>query len=342
MRCAPWELIDNQIVEQARERAEGVRVAYVAATRARDLLIVPVVGDESGGEALERWTSPLNQALFPRRTDRRKAMMAPACPEFGGITIFNRPLDMESEDEASVQPGMHLPQRGEHTVVWWDPSALTLGVDADPGGMQPEILAAGSSESMDRYKAWSAAREEALLDGRLQKYDVFTPTDGRELPESFDCSIAVEYLPKAKDRPYGPRFGTMVHAILRDVPFDADREEVARIASLHARIAGAQEADTQAAIEAAVAVLGHWLIAAARSAQRCHRELPLTLPLGNRVLEGVIDLAYLDNGAWTIVDFKTDAAAPGRLERYKTQLRWYAYALHKITGNPVRGWLLSA
>ena len=32
-------------MEHGRDLAEGVRVAYVAATRARDLLVVPAVGD---------------------------------------------------------------------------------------------------------------------------------------------------------------------------------------------------------------------------------------------------------------------------------------------------------
>ena len=46
----------------ARDEAEGVRVAYVAATRARDLLVVPAVGDVAwdGG-----WTGPLNGAIYP-------------------------------------------------------------------------------------------------------------------------------------------------------------------------------------------------------------------------------------------------------------------------------------
>ncbi|HLY15679.1 MAG TPA: UvrD-helicase domain-containing protein, partial [Bryobacteraceae bacterium] len=43
---APWDLLENEQHEHARELAEGVRVAYVAATRARDLLVVPAVGDE--------------------------------------------------------------------------------------------------------------------------------------------------------------------------------------------------------------------------------------------------------------------------------------------------------
>ena len=43
---SPWELLDHEAEELARDRAEGVRVAYVAATRARDLLVVPAVGDD--------------------------------------------------------------------------------------------------------------------------------------------------------------------------------------------------------------------------------------------------------------------------------------------------------
>ena len=42
---APAELREHAPVEVARDEAEGVRVAYVAATRARDLLVVCAVGD---------------------------------------------------------------------------------------------------------------------------------------------------------------------------------------------------------------------------------------------------------------------------------------------------------
>ena len=39
--AAPWELLEHEEHERTRELAEGVRVAYVAATRARDLLVIP-------------------------------------------------------------------------------------------------------------------------------------------------------------------------------------------------------------------------------------------------------------------------------------------------------------
>ena len=63
-RWTPIELATHEALEVARDEAEGVRVAYVAATRARDLLVVPAVGDAAwdGG-----WTDPLNHALYPNR-----------------------------------------------------------------------------------------------------------------------------------------------------------------------------------------------------------------------------------------------------------------------------------
>ena len=66
--CAPADLLDHEAVEIAREAAEGVRLAYVAATRARDVLVVPAIGD---GE--DRWLARhaerrhLSCARYPSR-----------------------------------------------------------------------------------------------------------------------------------------------------------------------------------------------------------------------------------------------------------------------------------
>ena len=43
---APMDLLLHDAEEAARDRAEGERLAYVAATRARDVLVVPAIGDE--------------------------------------------------------------------------------------------------------------------------------------------------------------------------------------------------------------------------------------------------------------------------------------------------------
>ena len=46
---APHELLEHEAEEVARDEAEGIRLAYVAATRARDLLVVPALGDAPVG-----------------------------------------------------------------------------------------------------------------------------------------------------------------------------------------------------------------------------------------------------------------------------------------------------
>ena len=116
MRCAPHELADNDATERAREEAEGVRVAYVAATRARDLLVVPAVGDQpfQGG-----WISPLNKAIYPALGTYRRGVPAIGCPVIGDRTVLSSGDSREGDQ--SVRPGLHVPERGDHTVVWWDP-----------------------------------------------------------------------------------------------------------------------------------------------------------------------------------------------------------------------------
>jgi ATP-dependent helicase/nuclease subunit A len=54
------------------------------------------------------------------------------------------------------------------------------------------------------------------------------------------------------------------------------------------------------------------------------------------MLEGVIDLAFVENGEWIIVDFKTDADTQDRRGQYQIQLRWYGYALERLTGMRAR------
>ncbi|MBQ7065152.1 MAG: UvrD-helicase domain-containing protein [Firmicutes bacterium] len=59
------------------------------------------------------------------------------------------------------------------------------------------------------------------------------------------------------------------------------------------------------------------------------------------VVQGVIDAAFLEDGAWVILDYKTDHTFPPRvLAMYRRQLTMYADALAAITGIPVKECLL--
>ena len=46
------------------------------------------------------------------------------------------------------------------------------------------------------------------------------------------------------------------------------------------------------------------------------------------MIQGVIDLCFLEDGQWVLADYKTDFASGEELvERYAMQVRWYAHAL---------------
>lgn len=339
LRCAPHELLDHEAEEAMRERAEGVRVAYVAATRAKDLLVVPAVGDEPF--PMDNWLSPLDKALYPSRADWRGAEPAEGCPKFGQVTVLDRPRDYDGNPEASVKPGRITPSVGSHEVVWWDPAQLHLGAEADYGLRQEGMLKEDDGSSTRDYQAWLAVRTAAIADGSRPSFEVMLGSQATGTPPGEP--IEVEYLQCVKDpRPGGRRFGTLVHASLREVSLGAKKESVRKLVELQARIYGAPEEEATAAIQAVTAALKHQLIGRVRKAERVHREYPFAVPLeGNRWLEGVIDLVFLEHGGWVVVDFKTDANLDGPRARYEQQLRWYAYALRTLTGLPTRAALLN-
>jgi ATP-dependent helicase/nuclease subunit A len=345
--CAPWELREHAFEEARRERAEGVRVAYVAATRARDLLVVPAVGDEPFPQ--EGWLSPLHKAMYPTRANWRKSRPAPGCPEFGAASVLSRPLEYDRQEELSVRPGLIQPEAGSHEVVWWDPSKLKLGEEQNQTLWQDEVLAQTLKEdggaSLAVYRAWREARERVLRDGSRPEVEVFLASQAAEDPPGEPA--IVEFL-AAASRPRaasGKRFGALVHAVLRDVPLDASREAVRKTTELNARVLGAPAEEAAAAAQAVEHALAHSVFLRARAAShgggRCHREYPVTLRLENgRMLEGVVDLAFVEDGKWVVVDFKTDADSAERRTQYQRQLRWYAYALTRLTGMDARAILL--
>ena len=340
LRCAPWELRDNEAQERLRERAEGVRVAYVAATRARDLLVVPAVGDEEQ----DGWLGPLNKAIYPARDRYRNPNRALGCPKFGDASVIDRPFF--SSDEPSVKPGLHTARQGTHEVVWWDPRTLKLAPPPSLGLRQQEILAADGDEkespSLIAYRRWFEKRDEVSGAAQVKQFDVFTATETSESPADFAVEVTIETVAKSAGRPTGPRFGTLVHTILRDAPLDADRSTLAPLAEVHGRLLGATAEEVKAAIETVAGTLGHSLLSTARRAPRLHRELPIMLKLDSkRVLEGVIDLAFETEGRWNIVDFKTDADIAANRAHYERQLHWYSLALSRLNNAPVKAHLLS-
>jgi ATP-dependent helicase/nuclease subunit A len=150
-------------------------------------------------------------------------------------------------------------------------------------------------------------------------------------------------LDAAPGRPSGTRFGTLVHAVLATVPLDATSPKVNAIIATQSRVVGATANESRAALDVVEAALRHPLFDAARAAVTqgtCLRETPVTLTVGDELLEGTVDFAFQTSDGTTVIDFKTDRVDGVQLERYQRQVGLYAAAIGRVTGGRVRAVLM--
>jgi ATP-dependent exoDNAse (exonuclease V) beta subunit len=355
----PWDLLEHEADELARDRAEGVRIAYVAATRARDVLVVPAVGDDpfqAGWDgASDGWIGPVHRVVYPPAERRRASAEAPGCPSLGEDSVLERP-DRETPGSDNVRPGLHA--FADYSVVWWDPRRLALDVQPLYGLRREDLIVEPGRDVVAadraRYDDWLASRRAAQEAGarpsvRVHVVTEWTRAAGGESTVAADLTlgdadVAVIDATSGAPRPGGPRFGTLVHATLATVALDADAAQVADAVDLQARILGAPAEEIAAATVLVGAALAHPLIARARDAARagrCRRETPVSSrEADGSLVEGALDLAFEDADGWTVVDFKTDAEIGAELPRYRRQVSIYASVVAKATGKNVSAILL--
>jgi len=337
---APRELLDHETEEAARDLAEGVRVAYVAATRARDLLVVPAVGD---APFTDGWVSCLNDALYPDAAGRRTPVVAPGCPPFGADSVLERPPEMDF-DADPVRPGLHA--RDGYGVAWWDPRALGLGAVPRFGIRQEELLDKDAPPALvdarlAAYRTWAASRAAARAAGARPSRRVATVTARAAGGDPGAAAVTLVELPIDPARPFGARFGALVHAVLASAALDAAPDGIAAAAALQGRLLGAPAAEIDAATAACVAALAHPLFDRARAAAICRREAPvLFVAADGTLVDGVVDLAFREPDGWVVVDFKTDATLAARLDTYRAQVALYAHGISAATHLPARGIVL--
>ena len=277
--CQPpgWDVLAAG--EKTRVWAEGRRLLYVACTRARDLLVIPVPPADARSGAF--WRDLVKE--LPAASDRDVRM-----------------VDAET-----------IPLRGERET------ADARELPAAEGG---DAVAA----------RWDAARAERI---EAASHRPFVPVSATR--------VAARTAPEAilGGEGGGRDFGSLVHRILEWIPLD-EPERAGPMAAALAPSFGLDEDAAKRAEAAARRALALPVMQRARAAARLWRELPVWLPQGADLVEGVVDLVFEEEGALVVVDYKTDHIAPeqklAQAAHHAPQLQLYGRALALATGVSVR------
>ena len=348
MGLTPQDVLDHATNEGKRDAAEGVRLAYVAATRARDLLVIPGIGTGRplrGPRGLtEPWYAPLWNVAYPLQSDWRTPEPAPGCPPFSTeSTLDARTYD--GRPAITVAPGFHAKVGGGPGVVWWDPQTLTSILPRPAGLRRHELLqednGGEATRSVERLEVWRTRGTTLRSRGSLQSVSLLSASDTEISPPGTPASVRAIELSSNAERPSGRRFGTLLHEVMQRIPLDADTSAVANMASLVARMLGAPSEEREAVIPAIRGLLDHPVSARLRGARKLYRELPLTFSTEDGdLLDGRIDLAAEDEHGWMVVELKTDADPRAHRAAHERQVQWYVHALNALTGEPVIGILV--
>lgn len=329
------------------EKAERARLLYVAMTRARERLILvgctpekkrscwflPESDDRIGrAESMTDW---LMQAVL---TEDPGALGRPNPAMPWTVTLRRAPRLEEPEATDSVSDldawltDAMAPRPGEELPNW---DALEQPAPAAP--------LKTSVSSLTRKQAYHdplpLSDEEESPEEKRQQEIITVPLRMSELPSK------PAFL--QEKRVTGAELGTLTHRLLSLLPLEAMRvppEELpeALRRETHAMVERGQLAAKELLMLPLDRVADFYrsdLGSRALRSPTVRREWSFNLRLedGETLLQGVIDCAFLEDGRWVVVDYKTDHIQDedAFVERYTEQLRWYGRALARITGLPV-------
>jgi ATP-dependent helicase/nuclease subunit A len=311
--------------EQRLDRFERDRLLYVAATRARDHLVVSLFRQPNRpsaaariAEVLDALDEPLHRVIEvpgDRAARRAAAVPSPAGTAPAGV------LDLEpfAAERARLLAGA---SRGGAVA----PTTLAKRALADVEPTAPaEPTHAGAEADAGRDAGGHPGGE---VDAQVEA-DLDVAVDGTQ-PHRF-----------GRRGQGGTAVGRAVHATLQVIDL-ATGADLARLATYHAAAEGIPDrADAVAAL--ARSALASPSIQAANASGRHWREMFVSAPLGahGTIVEGYIDLLYEStDGDLVVVDYKTDQARDdaelaASASRYRLQGAAYAAVLEAALGRKV-------
>ena len=305
VRSTAWKLLADKL--RREDTSEEVRILYVALTRAMEQLVL--VMNEPTKSQLQKWLLPPEQAV--QAGDRYADWIMPVLLRCRGAESLG------GTPEYPVTVSVLSPAAQEQAV----PEPILPPAGPPDGALLEELN-------------WQYPHVTGLPAKMAATDSVGEPDPGMTLPGRSGRLSARER-------------GTLTHRVLEHW-MGSPEETLAAMAA-----AGLIRPQDRAEVETGWLErwMAHPLYARMQQSARVERELPFTLRLPARevtdtqaddpvMVQGVIDLAFVENGGWVLVDFKTGDVVPGReadyVRHYHPQLALYRKALTVLTGLPVR------
>ncbi|MFT5434221.1 MAG: ATP-dependent helicase/nuclease subunit A, partial [Myxococcota bacterium] len=282
----PYGWREYEAHEQVFLDAEGMRLRYVAATRAADELIIGTREKESASpwKVFEPWLEEYGTAL---EAFDIVAAAPPGAPDATPAVISERIREADVARATLAAPSYRV-----DTVT-----SLAKDQWTDP------LTKASQAPAVD-------------------------PPDARQ-PRGFEWGSVVHAALAALGRGVeGSAWDGLARSLLVDYgrPLSSDGEP-SELGALKALVATVSASDVWKRASAAEAMLVEAPFAAVVAREP------------DRLVEGVVDLAFKDGPGWVLVDYKTDVGDDdgfaGRVGAYRTQVDLYAQAWAALTGEPV-------
>ena len=346
LRTRRMTLPQAAVIERQRceDAAEEMRILYVMLTRAQEKLVL--VGSVRGAEkAMKRWQA-LSAAPFAAASHLDLIMAARCGAEAEGLALH-------SSLEICPAGDIRAPEAASR-----DAKALFEAVMADPGRyIDPELLGEMAWEYPDALAPDKPLKLTAS--GLLRELE--GPGQLAELAER------PRFMAQAPERMTGAERGTAYHRCMQLLDLDAlaGQSGAALRASVAAQLddfaarrllepgqreavraellANFLESDVGLRLRRAETVRREWPFNALLRAGDALTEEEAGRFAGEDILvQGTVDCCFIEDGAWVLLDYKTDRTDDMDLLRahYQRQLGIYALALERITGRRVSQRLL--
>jgi len=339
-----------RVQRELDEKAERARLLYVAMTRARERLIMIGSCKEKDRDT---WTLPESDVRVWKARSMTDWIMQGVCQQ----QIHN--LSTEPVDSANPW----------NICNWSDCEGLDVDKAVDKVCVNAWVQEQLRTPAQGDFTNWlqmdktdmpqplktsvSAIAKKAVLADPLPLVDEEEEIENKRVQEEIVNPLRLSELPSRpafleEKQLTGAERGTLMHRALSLIPLEALRG--------HADMDRAVHQALHDMVERAIFTPQELLLLNMRGLAGFYRSelgqrmlrsgtirrewgFNLVMDEGSgTLLQGVIDCAFLEDGEWVLLDYKTDRITDEAAfcERYAMQLTWYARALEAITGRPVR------